>query len=344
MGAAVSSQPDFDSMDLYAILEVSVDATPEEIKKAYRKKALEHHPDKNQHDVEGSTKRFNRVLEAYETLSDYQKRSEYDYTREFTYEEPESPPKPPTPHAPFSPPGSWNEGVHTTDDSKQSWSEWLFGSRHPTGYKHSAFRPAVYAANNRDSGPGITHVHIYEFMQSLSGLDFSKNNNSETSAYKIIGNFFFCLGHDERHWHTTNAHDAREYPDFGRGDSVWTLDDWDLPHGADIPLEVDRFYEFWTRFKTLKTFEWIQPYTCYQHASPREERFCRKANRPYQEEARTAYSDMIQMLTKAFMSRDPRYREHVALQQQDRASARPPKKNKNKHKKKKNKNKNKTTW
>ncbi|KAJ7758812.1 heat shock protein DnaJ domain-containing protein [Mycena maculata] len=104
-------------MDLYAILEVPEDATSEEIKRAHRKKALEHHPDKNQDDTEGATRRFNRVLEAYETLSDSNKRSEYNYTRQFHFE-PE-----PAPEA-FSPPGSWGEGGKATASApKQSWSD-----------------------------------------------------------------------------------------------------------------------------------------------------------------------------------------------------------------------------
>jgi molecular chaperone DnaJ len=63
--------------DYYEILEVSHNATPEEIKKAYRQQALKNHPDKNPGDKE-SEERFKEAAEAYEILSDPSKRSRYD--------------------------------------------------------------------------------------------------------------------------------------------------------------------------------------------------------------------------------------------------------------------------
>ncbi len=63
--------------DYYEILEVSRDATAEQIKKAYRKKALKYHPDRNPDNKEAEEK-FKEASEAYEVLSDQQKRSLYD--------------------------------------------------------------------------------------------------------------------------------------------------------------------------------------------------------------------------------------------------------------------------
>jgi molecular chaperone DnaJ len=60
--------------DYYAILGVPRTATAEEIKKAYRKLAHEHHPDKKS----GNEDKFKEVNEAYQVLSDSQKRSNYD--------------------------------------------------------------------------------------------------------------------------------------------------------------------------------------------------------------------------------------------------------------------------
>lgn len=62
----------------YELLEVELTATESELKKAYRKKALQLHPDKNPHDVEGANARFTLVRAAYEVLSDPQERAWYD--------------------------------------------------------------------------------------------------------------------------------------------------------------------------------------------------------------------------------------------------------------------------
>ena len=65
------------SMDYYEILQISRDASGAEIKKAYRKLAIQYHPDKNPGDQEAE-ERFKYINEAYEILSDDEKRQIYD--------------------------------------------------------------------------------------------------------------------------------------------------------------------------------------------------------------------------------------------------------------------------
>ena len=64
--------------DYYEILGVSRDASVEDIKKAYRALALKYHPDRNPDNKEEAEARFKEASEAYQVLSDPEKRSQYD--------------------------------------------------------------------------------------------------------------------------------------------------------------------------------------------------------------------------------------------------------------------------
>ena len=63
--------------DFYEILGVSKSASADEIKKAYRKVAMQYHPDRNPGD-KAAEEKFKEAAEAYEVLSDADKKAQYD--------------------------------------------------------------------------------------------------------------------------------------------------------------------------------------------------------------------------------------------------------------------------
>ena len=65
------------SPDLYAVLEVGPDASPDDLKRAYRRLARQLHPDANPGDPAAEA-RFKEVSQAYEILSDPERRANYD--------------------------------------------------------------------------------------------------------------------------------------------------------------------------------------------------------------------------------------------------------------------------
>lgn len=112
-----------DFKDYYAVLGVSESASPEEIKKSYRKLARKYHPDVSKED--NADEKFKDLGEAYEVLKDPEKRAEYDQLRKYGAQADGS----------FQPPPGWQSasgfggGGYTDADSRQfsDFFEQMFG-------------------------------------------------------------------------------------------------------------------------------------------------------------------------------------------------------------------------
>ena len=104
--------------DYYEVLGVSKTATAAEIKKAYRKKAIQYHPDKNPGDKEAEEK-FKEAAEAYEVLSDPDKKARYDQFG----------------HKAFEGPGGFGEGHFTNMEDIFSHFGDIFGDIFGGGFR-----------------------------------------------------------------------------------------------------------------------------------------------------------------------------------------------------------------
>lgn len=102
--------------DFYEILGIDRNATAEQIKKAYRKKAIEYHPDKNPGD-KAAEENFKKAAEAYEVLSDPDKKARYDQYG----------------HAAFEGGGGFNGGGMNMDDIFSQFGD-IFGSAFGGGF------------------------------------------------------------------------------------------------------------------------------------------------------------------------------------------------------------------
>ncbi|WP_226609390.1 DnaJ C-terminal domain-containing protein [Marinobacter nauticus] len=128
-----------DFKDYYAVLGVSESATPEEIKKAYRKLARKYHPDVSKE--ADASDRFKDVGEAYEVLKDPEKRAEYDQLRKYGTRDDGS----------FQPPPGWQSasgfggGGYTEADARQfsDFFEEIFGGGRRGGFGGGGFRQSM---------------------------------------------------------------------------------------------------------------------------------------------------------------------------------------------------------
>ncbi len=121
--------------DYYKIIGVAEDASTDEIKKAYRKLAREHHPDLNKGD--GSAERFKEVGEAYEVLKDPAKRAEYDEIRKFGARQ----------GGQFRPPPGWQPKAGFGDGGHGD-----AGSADFSEFFHSMFGEGTAGPNRRHAG------------------------------------------------------------------------------------------------------------------------------------------------------------------------------------------------
>jgi molecular chaperone DnaJ len=128
--------------DYYEVLGVTKNASADEIKKSYRKVAMQYHPDKNPDNKEAEEK-FKEAAEAYEVLSDAQKRAQYD---QFGHNGPQG----------FGGGGGWQGGGMDMNDIFRNFGD-IFGDESPFG---SFFGGGGQSRGGRRGGAGGGNIRV----------------------------------------------------------------------------------------------------------------------------------------------------------------------------------------
>ncbi len=157
--------------DYYQILSVSKNATPEEIKKAYRRLALQYHPDRNK--TKEAEVKFKEVTQAYEVLSDPQKKQTYDQFGSSAFEQGAG-------QGPFG-------GGYTGRYGPFSYSYTTSGG--PEGFDFGGFSDPFEIFEQFFGGAARQRRPVYsltiDFMEAVHGTEKKVTINGKSQTIKI---------------------------------------------------------------------------------------------------------------------------------------------------------------
>lgn len=157
--------------DYYAVLGIPKTATSNQIKKAYRDLALKHHPDKNPNNREVAERKFREVAEAYEVLSDKERRKQYDAGQSFASDR-------------HSASGFQQQSFRSADDIFKEF----FGTDDPFANFDAMFRGIVGGSDLFDSGFfRMDGLDSTSFVQSTTTV--GPNSRSYTKTVRTSSGF-----------------------------------------------------------------------------------------------------------------------------------------------------------
>ncbi|KXS11932.1 hypothetical protein M427DRAFT_60070 [Gonapodya prolifera JEL478] len=312
----------------YELLCVDRSAAPDEIRKAYRRKALELHPDKVLHrgeediSVEDATKRFAEIQHAYEVLSDDNERSWYDahrheILRSSSYA------------AHRAGEGDDDNDELNPDDLSDEYSEGEGG-----GFSSFFDRGSSSSSGpKKKKAPTGRGIQTSDLMPFFSTSCFESFADTDTSSFFAVYAALFSSIEDEeaevrnyRLWREKHKRRRGDSDSDSDSDPAWA--DTTFPARTSFGKSTDGFeycravYDKFTNFTTCKEFRWCDKWRLSEAPDRRVRRAMEKENKKAREVARQEYVSTVRRLATQVRSLDPRYKAHVSAQRERAAEQR----------------------
>lgn len=265
----------------YELLGVETTASDADLKKAYRKKALVYHPDKNRDNVEEATAIFATIRAAYEVLADPQERAWYDSHKQQILSDDI---------------GMTNDGEEydeyevdatvtgiTTDDLLKFFNSGLYSRKDdsPAGFYQVAGKVFARLASEEVR---------FGRMQGLPKFSGYQDDFYEAD----IGS----LGYRQAFEKYSKASESILFSAFGDSTTHFEY--------------VRAFYRDWSTFKTVKTFSWKDEYMYSRNYDRRTKREIKKRNEKLRQQARNEYNKTVKRFVSFIKKFDKRMKEGAA--------------------------------
>ncbi|CDO94103.1 unnamed protein product [Kluyveromyces dobzhanskii CBS 2104] len=267
----------------YDLLEVKSDASDADLKRAYRKKALVYHPDKNRENIDEATEKFAQIRAAYEVLSDAQERAWYDAHKE-----------------------------QILDDSIDDFSgtEYSYNvDSSVTGVTTDEllkFFDAGFYSRLDDSPAGLYQLAGKIFLK-LSSDEVMFGQKLGIAEYKkfvdgSVDSDITSLGYVE----AVEKHKESDllFPTFG--------------YSCTSYHDLKTFYKQWGNFNTVKTFTWKDEYVYSRNYDRRTKREISKRNEKLRMAAKSEYNKTVKRFVTFIKKFDKRLKAGARKEEEEK--------------------------
>ena len=267
----------------YDLLDVKSDATDTDLKRAYRKKALLYHPDKNRNNIEEATEVFAQIRAAYEVLSDAQERAWYDAHKDQIL----------------------NDSIDDAYDSDGSNVVDSSVTGVTTEELLKFFDGGMYSRID-DSPAGLYQI-AGKIFAKLAGDEVRNGRKLGMAAFKDV---------------VDDTVDA-DIVSIGYVNSMEKYKESNLllptfGYSGTSYQEVKVFYKKWGNFSTVKSFSWKDEYMYSRNYDRRTKREINKRNEKLRTQARSEYNKTVKRFVTFIKKFDKRMKEGARKQEEEK--------------------------